>query len=105
MVTVLPDPALDRRGHTAMDMEITMNTGEVYKSGIDIAPGFPGNPLTDDDHMQRFWDCIDFAPEWFNRGQVEEIVEFIDGIEDAPDIRRMVELLNCANRIPQSSTA
>jgi 2-methylcitrate dehydratase PrpD len=94
LIRVLPDPALDRRGHTAMDMEITMTNGKVYQSGIDIAPGFPGNPLTDEDHMQRFMDCIDSAPEWFTRERVEEIIAFIDGIEEESDVRGLVHLLN-----------
>lgn len=93
MVTVLPDSSLDRRGHTAMDMEITMTNGEVYRSGIDIAPGFPGNPLTDEDHMQRFMDCIDYAPEWFTRKHVDEIISFIKEVEKEPDVRGLVKLL------------
>lgn len=94
MVTVLPDPSLDLRGHTAMDMEITMADGRVYRSGIDIAPGFPGNPLTDQDHRQRFMDCIDFASEWFDGKHVEEIISFIEGIESEADVRRLVRLVN-----------
>jgi 2-methylcitrate dehydratase PrpD len=93
-VTVLPDASLDRRGHTAMDMEITMTNGEVYKSGMDIAPGFPGNPLTDEDHMRRFRDCIDFALDWFDGKHVDEIVSFVKGIELESDVRRLVHLLN-----------
>lgn len=96
-VTVLPDPTLDWRGHTAMDMEITMTNGEVYRSGIDIAPGFPGNSLTEEDHMQRFMDCIDFAPQWYSSEQVGEIVSSIKDIEEESDVRRLIRLLNETN--------
>jgi len=92
-IAVTSDPALARRGHTAMDMEIAMMNGDVYTGGIDIAPGFPGNPLTDEDHMQRFMDCIDVAPEWFERDRVGEIVSFIGSIEAEPDIRHLVQVL------------
>lgn len=94
MVAVRPDPSLDLRGHTAMDMEITMANGAVYQGGTNIAPGFPGNPLTDQDHMQRFMDCIDFAPTWFDEERVEDIISFIKGIENEPDVRKLVTLLN-----------
>lgn len=93
-VIVMPDPSLDHRGHTAMDMEISMTNGEVYRRGIDVAPGFPKNPLTDDDHMQRFEDCIDFAEQWFDRRQVAQIVPFIKGIEAQPDVCALVRWLS-----------
>ena len=53
-----------------MDMEITTVTGKVYRSDIDTAPGFPGNPLTDADHKQSFLDCIEFASDWFSSERV-----------------------------------
>ena len=93
-ITVTSDPALIPRGQTATDMEIVMANGGVYHGGIDIAPGFPGNPLTDDDHMQRFLDCIDVAPEWFERDRIGGIVAFITAVEGQPDIRALVDLLN-----------
>jgi 2-methylcitrate dehydratase PrpD len=93
-ITVLPDPSLARRGHTAMDMEMTLTNGAVYRSGIDIAPGFPGNPLTAEDHMQRFMDCIDVAPEWFGREHVAKIIAFITDIREEADVRALIDLLN-----------
>jgi 2-methylcitrate dehydratase PrpD len=93
-IAVNADRALIPRGQTATDMEIVMADGTVYNGGIDIAPGFPGNPLTDDDHMQRFLDCIDVAPEWFERERVGGLVEFIMAVAEQPDIRSLVELLN-----------
>lgn len=95
-IKVRSDPALERRGHTAMDMEIIMQDGTVHRGGIDIAPGFPGNPLTEADHRQRFMDCIDIAPAWFNRNRVGEIMSFIGGIERESDVRGLIGLLNDA---------
>jgi 2-methylcitrate dehydratase PrpD len=94
LISVKPDPSLDYRGHTAMDMEITMTSGEVYRKSIDIAPGFPGNPLTEEDHMERFMNCVDFAPDWFNRGGIDDVIAFIKGIESVPDVRGLIRLLN-----------
>lgn len=105
MVTVLPDPELNKRGHTAMDMEITTIDGKVFKHGIDVAPGFPGNPLTNEDHMQRFMDCIDFGADWFSSERVDEILAFIKGVEKAPDIRELVYLLTGTGEETKTSTA
>jgi len=101
-ITVLSDPSLIRRGHTAVDMQITMSNGQVYKSGIDVAPGFPGNPLTEEDHKQRFMDCIDFASDWFNADRVEEIIAFIKSIEKEADVRGLIGLLNRADTPKQT---
>jgi 2-methylcitrate dehydratase PrpD len=103
-VNVLTDPALDRRGHTAMDMEIRLTDGSMVRSGIDVAPGFPGNPLTDEDHMQRFMDCVDFAPAWFDRGRVDDIVSFIREIDVKPDVRELVHLLDQSNNSARTKT-
>ncbi len=92
-VSVIADPDLDRRGHTAMDMSIVTRDGSSYERALDIAPGFPGNPLTEEDHMLRFSDCIDFARDWFTSDQADEVLEFIGNIESAGDIRGLVSLL------------
>jgi 2-methylcitrate dehydratase PrpD len=96
-ITVTPDPSLVARGHTAMDMEVVMENGAQYTGGLDVAPGFPGRPLTDEDHTQRFLDCIDAAPDWFVRDRTREIISFITGIEEAPDIRALISLINDSN--------
>lgn len=93
-ITVISDAALARRGHTATDMEIATTDGQVYQGGIDVAPGFPGNPLSDEDHMQRFMDCIDVAPEWFPAERAPKIVAHVAAIEHEPDVRSLVSLLN-----------
>ena len=102
MINVLPDPSLDLRGHTAMDMEISLANGQRHRGGIDIAPGFPGNPLTDDDHRQRFMDCIDYASDWFNVEGAAQLISFISGIEREPDVRGLVDLVNVSDVVARS---
>jgi hypothetical protein len=83
-------------------MQITMSNGQVYKGGIDVAPGFPGNPLTESDHKQRFLDCIDFASEWFLVDRADEIIAYIQGIESEADVRSLITLLNKPNALETS---
>jgi 2-methylcitrate dehydratase PrpD len=101
-ITVVSDPLLNRRGHTAVDMQITMSGGRVYKGGIDVAPGFPGNPLTEADHKQRFLDCIDFASGWFDVQRATEVIAYIDRIEHESDVRSLIGLLNKPNVLAAS---
>ncbi|HKJ66642.1 MAG TPA: MmgE/PrpD family protein, partial [bacterium] len=92
-ITVLADKDLDYRGHTATDMRVTTKDGKVYKRGMDVAPGFPGNSLTDEDHMQRFMDCMDFGAERIERSRIDAILSFIRNITAVEDVRALVPLL------------
>ena len=93
LVSVVADRALDQRGHTAMDMVIRTRGGREHRRSLDIAPGFPGNPLTEEDHDLRFRDCIDFASDGFDGGRAEDVLRFIRNIEAADDVRRLIALL------------
>ena len=61
-VAVVADPALDARGHTACDVEIVTRDGAVHRRGLDIAPGFPGRPLSEAEQQARWRDCMAYAP-------------------------------------------
>jgi len=45
-VDVVVDPAMELRGHTPVDMTVYLKDGREIFRQIEIAPGFPGNPLT-----------------------------------------------------------
>ena len=92
-ISVLEDSNLDLRGHTATDMEVTTREGRVYRRSMDVAPGFPGNSLTDEDHLQRFMDCVDFGAEWIKRSKIDEIQSFVRNITSVKDVRELVAFL------------
>ncbi|MBW1705721.1 MAG: MmgE/PrpD family protein [Deltaproteobacteria bacterium] len=89
-INVTPDPQLDRRGHTALDMHVhTVNGAQVLKR-IDVAPGFPGNPLTREEHLKHFRDCLESMPGGLSGEDTGEIPEMIDNIEDLDDVRTII---------------
>jgi 2-methylcitrate dehydratase PrpD len=92
-VVVSADAALDARGHTALDMEVQTIRGDVIRTGLDIAPGFSGNPLSPSDHVQRFHDCLDFANNWFPAERADVILPAIESIETMKDVRSLIGLL------------
>ncbi len=93
-VHVIPDKDMEQRGHTAMDMRVFMRDGREFLKQIDIAPGFPGNPLTRDDHWKRYQDCLAFAKKPISRENAEKIASMIELLEDVSDVRIIVRLLN-----------
>ena len=92
-ISVTSDPELDARGHTALDLKVFMNSGEEHLKKMDIAPGFPGNPLTQKDHENHFWDCLDFSAITFPKERAEELIKTIDQVEDLNDVRVLIPLL------------
>jgi 2-methylcitrate dehydratase PrpD len=92
-ITVIPDKALEKRGHTPMDMRVWTQDGREFFKEIDIAPGFPGNPLTQEDHEKRFQDCLDFAKKPISKEKTAEIVSMIKDLDKVDDVRKFVQLL------------
>jgi 2-methylcitrate dehydratase PrpD len=92
-INVIEDRALEARGHTPLDMRVVTFSGKEYFRTMDIAPGFPGNELSREDHEERFWDCIDFAKKRIAMENAEKIVSWVDSIEMLEDIRTLIPLL------------
>lgn len=92
-ISVTPDPSLDARGHTALDLTVFMKTGEEHLKKIDIAPGFPGNPLVQEDHENHFRDCLDFSETPFPKERTEELLKTVDQVEGLKDIQALIPLL------------
>jgi 2-methylcitrate dehydratase PrpD len=89
-ISVTPDPELDKRGHTALDMRVFTRRGTEYLKQVEIAPGFPGNPLSQAEHHQHFRDCLGVAPKNVSTEKAERILSLVSGIEELDDIRELI---------------
>jgi 2-methylcitrate dehydratase PrpD len=92
-ITVIPDAKLDGRGHTALDMKVVTTSGDEYVKHMDIAPGFPGNPLTQKDHETHFWECMDASPGPFPKDKALKLTGWVDKLEEQDDVRGLIPLL------------
>jgi 2-methylcitrate dehydratase PrpD len=92
-VDVEMDPAMELRGHTPVDMIVYTKDGREFFRRIDIAPGFPGKPLTNEEQEARFYDCIAYAKKPLDEEKVEGIVESVARIDHLSDVRLLVPLL------------
>jgi 2-methylcitrate dehydratase PrpD len=92
-VDVIVDPAMELRGHTPVDMTIHMKDGRTLFRQLDIAPGFPGRPLTKEEQEVRFHDCIAYAKKPLPKEKVESIVENVARIDRLSDVRVLIPLL------------
>lgn len=103
-IRVVADPALDTRGHTAVDLAITTADGRTLRDGLDIAPGFPGAGLSDAQHLARFHDCVAHAAAvapaaglpFLDAAQVAAFVAALDGLAALADARSLGRALVAA---------
>jgi 2-methylcitrate dehydratase PrpD len=89
-INVTPDPELDKRGHTALDMRVFTKQGTQYLKQVEIAPGFPGNPLSQVEHHQHFRDCLGVAPKSLSTENAERILSLVSELEALDDIREII---------------
>lgn len=92
-VVVVADAALDARGHTAVDVNLTLRNGDRHHRELDIAPGFPGNDLSDEHQRARFADCMTYAPRPLPPAQVQALVQAVWGLGELHDARVLMDLL------------
>ena len=92
-VNVFADPALDRRGETALDMRVTFKDRSVYNRSLDFPSGSPENPLNNEEHNDRFRSCINFAGEVVPKKNIERLTTLVADLENLDDVRKMISLL------------
>lgn len=96
-IRVVADPALDARGHTAVDLAITTPDGRTLTDTLDIAPGFPGAGLSDAQHLARFHDCVAHAAAvapaaglpWLDTAAVASFLAALDELATLADARSL----------------
>jgi 2-methylcitrate dehydratase PrpD len=92
-VSCFGDPALDPRGHSAVDVTLTTIDGERHRRQLDVPPGFAGNPLTEEEHLARFNECMEYAPRRPSPQQVGAFLEAVGKLSALPDAREIVRML------------
>jgi 2-methylcitrate dehydratase PrpD len=99
-VSVVSDPALDARGHTAVDVTLTRSDGHRQTRRLDIAPGFPGNGLSRAQQIARFADCMAYAQPALPQRQVDAFLNGVEALESRDDARVLIDLLIVPQRRP-----
>ena len=90
-VSAIADPALDARGHTAVDVTLTTADGRVHRRSLDIAPGFPGNALSDEQQLARFHDCMAYAALPLPRAKIDRFLGAVERLGSIADARSLVD--------------
>lgn len=92
-VRVVADPAMDPRGHTAVNLTVTTRDGQTHQRQLDIAPGFPGAALNDAQHLARYHDCMAYAPVPLATAMSEQLMGALNAIDELADARMLATCL------------
>ncbi|MCG6534912.1 MAG: MmgE/PrpD family protein [Syntrophales bacterium LBB04] len=92
-IHVTPNPELDKRNQLATDIEVRMKNGAVYHKSVDFARGMPDSPLTREEFMEKFEDCVSYAKKPLPKGNIKRLVSLVEELEKVRDVRRLIPLL------------
>ena len=93
-VHVFADPAWDETRQLASEMEVRMKDGTVFHKHVEFPRGTAENPLTNEDLLEKFRDCVSYGGGKLSQSRVDELISLVEGLEDVKDVRGLIPLLN-----------
>ena len=88
----LDDPASGRFS-IGTRVRLSTRTGEVFDRAAGVPRGHPENPLTREEHLQRFRDCIDYAGNPLPPENIEKILAVVARLEETENVLDLIPLL------------
>ncbi len=92
-INVSADPELDKRGETAMEMQVLTKSGTIHYKSIEVPTGSSEKPLTQQENMERFKNCTSYATKSISQKNIEKLVSSVRELEKIKDIRALIPLL------------
>lgn len=90
-IDVIADPELQEKGRNAAVVRVKTKGGLTHEEIVLSPRGRPENPLTREDHIERFNQCFNYAG--MPRENAEKVRSMVLQLEDLPDVRALIPLL------------
>ena len=84
----------DVHGLPAGEMEIRTKDGKTYSRRVEIPYGHQTKPMTMEDIVAKFKDCVSFSATPVSTENVDKVIEMCLKLEDLADINQIVQLLS-----------
>ena len=94
-VVGIPDEKFNDVKSLETDVTVTMKNGDVYRKYAKMPRGMQRNPLSKEEHLGSFRDCMDYASKPLSNNNIENIVSRINDLDSAADVRALIPLLIC----------
>ncbi len=82
----------ENSGMMPIVMEITLNNGEKFQTRIDEPKGSKNNPLTREELVKKFNDCLDHSVKTYTEDNRQKLLDSIDGMLLLDDINDLIKL-------------
>ncbi|MFC1820203.1 hypothetical protein ACFLZG_03840, partial [Thermodesulfobacteriota bacterium] len=74
-------------------VEIKTKDGKGYSNGVDVPYGNAGKPITGEDLMAKFRDCVSYSAKPLSGDHVEGIIEMVGELEEVEDVSQIIRML------------
>jgi 2-methylcitrate dehydratase PrpD len=93
-IGVTVDPDLEQTGHNAVVLHVETKKGRHLEKTVAFPRGGGlDNPLTKEEHLERFFDCFRFGKGILPQERVDLILSSVDRLEELDDVRVFIPLL------------
>jgi len=86
------DRRLDSTGVSPAVVEIKTKDGMMHSKRVDSAYGDPSNPLSMEDLIAKFRDCVDHSAKPLPKARVDEAISLITSLEEVKDVSNVIQL-------------
>ena len=90
-----PEVSFDDVGKacTAARIQIKIKDGNTYVEQVNYPKGNPDKPMTQDELVEKFFDCSELLAKPIDRADLEQVVDRVLGLEKVADVSRIIKLL------------
>jgi 2-methylcitrate dehydratase PrpD len=94
-IHVIADAGIDegkRELSLRTDVKVHTVGGDMYRKVVDVPGGFPGNPLSVQEHIERFEDAVSYGGRRIDEEKIQKIIAMVRNLEKMKDIRDLIPL-------------
>ncbi|RJR47957.1 MAG: MmgE/PrpD family protein [Desulfobacteraceae bacterium] len=93
-IKVIVDPELEETGHNALVLRVKTKSGRDLEKVVALPRGGGlDNPLTMEEHLSRFHDCVGYSKGVLPPERTQAILSAVNELETLKDVRALISLL------------
>ena len=74
-------------------VKIVTRGGQTYSKRINLAYGHPQQPMTTEDLVKKFRDCVSYSVRPISKENIEKVIAMVGNLEDQQDVSKIITLL------------
>ena len=96
-ITVETDGNPDKNALTPVTVKVTLKSGLVCETTMQVVYGNPAKPMTRDAHLDKFRSNWAIAAKPLKSDHAERLIQHADALEDIVDVRELVDLMTATS--------